>query len=55
MVHHIRDCADFEWRLLVDVHQGFWHGFSPSLTPAENREQGGMKQIVEHGLNLSGS
>ena len=24
-------------------------------TPAENRIQGGMKQIVERGLNLSGS
>jgi hypothetical protein len=24
-------------------------------TPAEIREQGGMKQIVEQGLNLSGS
>ena len=26
-----------------------------SSTPAENRKQGGMKQIVEQGLNLSGS
>ena len=25
------------------------------VTPAENRIQGGMKQIVERGLNLSGS
>jgi len=24
-------------------------------TPAEDRKQGGMKQIVEQGLNLSGS
>jgi hypothetical protein len=26
-----------------------------SSTPAETREKGGMKQIVEQGLNLSGS
>ena len=25
------------------------------ITPAENTIQGGMKQIVERGLNLSGS